>query len=62
MDGEANETKRICRLPAHGISHGNLKQTIEVSNTDLLKLLEPDQNIDSFWTVLIGNILDCAEA
>jgi hypothetical protein len=25
MDGEANETKRICRLPANGISHNNLK-------------------------------------
>ena len=37
---------------AHGISHGNLKRMIEISNTNLMKLLEPDQNIDLFWTVL----------
>ena len=35
--------------------HGNLKQMIEVSNTNPLKLLEPDQNIDSFRKVLNGN-------
>jgi hypothetical protein len=39
MDGEANETKRICRHPAIRISHYNLKSKTGVSNINVMKLL-----------------------
>ncbi len=52
MDGEANVTKRICRLPADWILHYNPRSKTQILNINLLKSLEPDPHIFIFWTVV----------
>ncbi len=57
IDGEANVTKRICRLPTHWVSYDILKLKTQLFNTNLMKSLKPDPDIVLFWTVVTELII-----